>query len=244
MVKPNFSLGNVRDELLRDGDDWTEFSRFWQNLPRDPHMGDGGTYRRRKYSPLTHDSVEGTVRMSIEDSFLQSKEINKLNGGVVRRFEPIDPNLPETAVFQRMLAHFTARIQESAPGDEPAVPVRRINIHQHRVVATAAEAGKPTPEGIHRDGVDHIVMMLVAREGIDGGVSTLYDNSEQPILSHTLTNPGDYIFLDDHTCLHSVSPVQVAAPHSEGHRDMFFMEFCAGAPGEVDVTMREQVAQR
>jgi hypothetical protein len=225
MDEPNFSLGNVRADLLQDSDDWDKFSQFWENLPLDPHMGDGGTYRRRKYSAISYNLGDGTVQLIDQDSFLQSKEINRLNGGIVRRFEPIDQALLDTSVFRRVLAHFGARVAETTPGGEPVAPVRRINIHQHRIVASEKELGNPTPEGIHRDGVEHIVMMLVARKDIAGGVSTLYDNAESSILTHTLTNPGDYIFLDDRTCLHSVSPVREVPPAPEGYRDMFFLEF-------------------
>ena len=226
MDEPNFSLGNVRDDLLRDGDDWDKFGRFWEGLPLDPHMGDGGTYRRRKYSAISYNLDDATVELVDTDGFLQSKEINRLNGGIARRFEPIDLALLDSSVFRRMLAHFGARIAEVAPGGEPAAPVRRINIHQHRIVASEKELGNPTPEGIHRDGVEHIVMMLVARRDIAGGASTLYDNAESPVLTHTLTNSGDYIFMDDRTGLHSVSPVRVAPPAPGGYRDMFFLEFC------------------
>jgi hypothetical protein len=226
MGGPKFSLGNARDDLLRSGDDWDKFSRFWEGLPLDPYMGDGGTYRRRKHSEISYDVADGAVRSAGRNGFLQSKEINRLNGGIVRRFEPIDQALLDTSVFLRMLAHFVARIAESTPDGEPVAPVRQINVHQHRIVASAEELGNPTPEGVHRDGVEHIVMMLVARKAVTGGVSTLYDNGGSPVLSHTLSEPGDYIFLDDRTALHSVSPVRVAPATSEGYRDMFFLEFC------------------
>ncbi|MFD1659672.1 2OG-Fe dioxygenase family protein [Streptomyces caeni] len=221
-----FTLGNARNDLFRDSDDWDKFSRFWEDLPLDLYMGDGGTYRHRKHSVISYTVADGAVASVTQDGFLQSKEINRLNGGIVRRFEPIDQALLDTSVFRRMLAHFVARIAEITPDGERVASVRRISIHQHRIVANEKEAGNPTPEGIHRDGVEHIVMMLIARKGVTGGVSTLYDNAESPVLTHTLSDPGDYIFLDDRTGLHSVSPVRVAPATPEGYRDMFFLEFC------------------
>lgn len=226
MDQPNFTLGNVRDDVLLESDDWDKFSQFWDSLPLDPHMGDGGTYRRRKYSAISYSLDGGTVRLADQDGFLQSKEINRLNGGIVRHFEPVDQALLDTSVFRRLVAHFSARIAEKTPDGEPAVTVRQINIHQHRIVASDRELGNPTPEGIHRDGVEHVVMMLVVRNGVTGGVSTIYDNAESPVLTRTLAAPGDYIFLDDRTALHSVSPVRVVPSTSEGYRDMFFLEFC------------------
>lgn len=226
MLDPVFSLGNVRNDPLWKCDDWERFSQFWEELPLDAYMGDGGTYRRRKYSAISHDVDRNVIRPLNDDGFLQSKKINRLNGDVVRRFEPVDPALLDSSVLRHLLARFTARIAETAPGGEPVGPVRRVNIHQHRISAAGTESGNPTPEGIHRDGVAYIVMMLVARQDVAGGTSTLYDNAGTPLLTHTLTDPGDYIFLDDRTCLHSASPVRVAAPAAQGHRDMFFLEFC------------------
>lgn len=226
MEKPVYKLGNMGDQTLWDDADWEKFAQFWEGLPLDGHMGDGGTYRRRKYSAITYNSENGTVRVVDDEGFHQSKEINKLNGGIVRRFEPIDQGLLDSEVFRKLLSHFSTRIAEAAPADEPAPALRRINIHQHRIAATGSEAGNPTPEGIHRDGVEHVVMMMIGREDVIGGESTLYDNGKSPFLTHTLADPGDYIFLDDRTCMHSVTPVQVAPQAKEGRRDMFFLEFC------------------
>jgi hypothetical protein len=226
VIDPVFSVGNVRDDPLWKCADWERFSQFWEELPLDAYMGDGGTYRRRKYSAISHQLDSGAIRPLNDDGFLQSKEINRLNGDIMRRFEPVDPALLGSSVVRHLLARFTARIAETASGGEPVPRVRRVNIHQHRISAAGTESGNPTPEGIHRDGVEYIVMMLVARKDVSGGSSTLYDNAGTPFLTLTLTNPGDYIFLDDRTCLHSASPVQVAPSAAQGHRDMFFLEFC------------------
>ncbi|WP_329570507.1 2OG-Fe dioxygenase family protein [Kitasatospora sp. NBC_01266] len=222
-----YSSGNVRDDPQWNcDDDWESFSRFWENLELDPHMGDGGTYRRRKYSTISYEPGSDTIRLVDHDGFLQSREINRLNGGVVRRFEPVDPALLGMSVVHRLLARFTRHIADTARPARPVAPGGRVNIHQHRITATGTQLGNPTPEGIHRDGVEHIVMMLVARKNVAGGSSTLHDNAGTPVFTRTLTDPGDYIFLDDRTCLHSTSPVTVAPPAAQGYRDMFFLEFC------------------
>lgn len=226
VVDPVYSMGNVGDDPQLKCADWKRFSQFWEDLPLDAYMGDGGTYRRRKHSTISYELEGGAVRPLDGGGFLQSREINPLNGGVVRRFEPVDTALLESPVVRHLLAHFAVRVAEAAPGGEPAAPVHRVNIHQHRISAAVGASGNPTPEGIHRDGVAYIVMMLVARKDVSGGANTLYDNARTPLLTRTLTNPGDYIFLDDRTCMHSASPVQVAPPAAQGHRDMFFLEFC------------------
>jgi hypothetical protein len=220
MNAPVYSLGNILSDPQLNQFDWSNFSAFWNDLPLDGYMGDGGTYRRRRFSRISYDLGDQNIRPHEDTGFLQSREVNRLNGGVVRRFEPLDPALLKIVIVRRLIAHFTAFI-----GQQKA-PVRTVNIHQHRITATGAESGNPTPEGVHRDGVEHVVMLLVTRTNITGGMSTLYDNAGTPLLNHTLTDPGDYIFLDDRTCMHSTTPVAAAPPAVKGHRDMFFLEFC------------------
>jgi hypothetical protein len=218
MEKPVYQVGKVRDHIHYDDADWCCLQQFWNDLPIDNYMGDHGKYRRRRYSSITYNRSSGTIRIVGDNKFQQSKKINPLNGDVVRSFEPVQRSLLRNATVVQLIEYF-------APASAPNFDEYRINIHQHRITATEAEHGKPTPEGIHRDGVGHIVMLLVAKVNVQGGISTLYDNNRQPVFTHTLAEPGDYIFLADHTCLHSASQVYVTPPFSCGYRDMLFFEF-------------------
>lgn len=220
MSGPVYSTGNIRNDIRTDSDSWSGFAEFWDDLPLDEYMGDGGTYRRRKFSRISYEPGDGAIRVHDEARFLQTREVNRLNGGVARKFRPVDPALLENAIVRQLLAHFAAR------ADHAREPVRTVNIHQHRITATEEEAGNPSPEGAHRDGVEYIAMLMVARQNLTGGMSTLYDNAGTPVLDHTLSDPGDYIFVDDRTCMHSTTPVAVTPPAAKGHRDMFFLEFC------------------
>ena len=40
--------------------------------------------------------------------------------------------------------------------------------------------GKPTPEGVHRDGVDFVIVVMIKRVNIDSGATTIYDLDNQP----------------------------------------------------------------
>jgi hypothetical protein len=216
MEKPVYRMGNIRNHIEYSNEDWSSLQELWGSLPLDNYMRDEGKYRRRRYSCVLHDQVDKKTDLIGDSSFYQSKEINPLNGGVVRRFEPVPMNLLANVIVTRLLDYFA-----SATGRNEC----QINVHQHRIVARGAAHGKPTPEGIHRDGVGHIVMMLVAKVNVQGGTSTLYDNCKQPVAAYTLTEPGDYIFLADQTCLHSASRVRAIPPFDFGYRDMLFLEF-------------------
>jgi hypothetical protein len=218
MEQPMYLTGNVRDHIHYDDADWCDLQLFWDDLPPDEYMEDHGKYRRRRYSSIIYSSSDAGIRVTGDDSFLQSKEINPLNGDIVRRFKPVQSALFNNAIVAQLLKYFARTAMPSADQCQ-------VNVHQHRITATGTEYGKPTPEGIHRDGVSYITMLLVAKVNAQGGISTLYDNNRRPIFTHTLTEPGDYIFLDDHTCLHSASPVRATPPFESGHRDMLFFEF-------------------
>ena len=47
-------------------------------------------------------------------------------------------------------------------------------MHQFRIEARSGEAGQPTPEGMHRDGVDYVLVLLVGRRNIKRGVTSIH----------------------------------------------------------------------
>src|SRR3546814_11057592 len=56
----------------------------------------------------------------------------------------------------------------------PTVTGWHVEVHQFRIEAALAEAGQPTPEGVHRDGVDYVMVLLVRRENIASGTTTIH----------------------------------------------------------------------
>src|SRR3546814_21190642 len=56
----------------------------------------------------------------------------------------------------------------------PTVTGCHVEVHQFRIEAALAEAGQPTPEGEHRDGVDYVMVLLVPRETIASGTTTIH----------------------------------------------------------------------
>ena len=48
-------------------------------------------------------------------------------------------------------------------------PAWHVEMHQFRIEARPGQSGKPTPEGMHRDGVDWVLVLLVSRVNIASG---------------------------------------------------------------------------
>src|SRR3546814_18288304 len=88
----------------------------------------------------------------------------------------------------------------------PTVTGWHVEVHQFRIEAALAEAGQPTPEGVHRDGVDYVMVLLVRRENVASGTTTIHTPQGELLGSFTLTDPLDVTLLDDHRVFHGVTP--------------------------------------
>jgi hypothetical protein len=100
-----------------------------------------------------------------------------------------------------------------------------VEVHQFRIEARTGQVGQPTPEGLHRDGVDWVLVLLVSRTNIAEGVTTIYDIARQPIGSFTLTRPMDAAFVDDSRVYHGVTAVTPLDPTQLGIRDVLVVTF-------------------
>jgi hypothetical protein len=87
---------------------------------------------------------------------------------------------------------------------------------------------QPTPEGLHRDGVDWVLVLLIARQNIAEGVTTIYNEQQQLLGSFTLTEPCDAAFVDDARVYHGVTPVRPLDPVLLAYRDVLVITFRRG----------------
>ncbi|MEQ4193371.1 2OG-Fe dioxygenase family protein [Streptomyces sp. YIM 103828] len=195
--------------------EWKPFADSWHRLPVDAFMAHGETYRQRRHTVLDVWS-DGRVERLPARPYLQTEEINHLNGGVRRTYEDIEPHVLESGLFQGLLTGITSILSElHGPG------VWHHQCFQNRITATPETSGHPTPEGLHRDGVDYVVTLLVARDGVAGGRSGIYDAvSRTQIHGETLLDPGDLLLADDERTLHDATPI-TPTEGRPGHRDVF-----------------------
>jgi hypothetical protein len=100
-----------------------------------------------------------------------------------------------------------------------------VETHQFRIEARAGREGRPTPEGMHRDGVDWVLVLLVNRVNINSGETTIGDLAKRPLGSFTLTDPLDAAVTDDNRVHHGVTPVTPLDPARPGHRDVLVVTF-------------------
>ena len=209
---------------------WREFSQSWNQLPEDLYMADGGRYRRRRFAVF--DVCGQTVSRAPHQPHFQALAYNRLNGGVARWFEPVSDAVAAHPITCRIVGGAASIFQTLFGGGEEKRPWH-VEMHQFRIEAVRGRSGLPTPEGIHRDGVEGVVVMLVNRQNVSSGVTELFDPQGRRLGAFTLARPGDCVFLDDNRVLHGVTPITPLDPVEPGIRDVLVVTFqrLRGKPG-------------
>jgi hypothetical protein len=202
--------------------DWDCFARSWDDLGVDAYMADGGRYRRRRFACF-RTGPEGIVRKPHQPHY-QSRDYNPVNGGIQRWFDPVTAPIGAHPALHSILA--TCHTLFDRLTQPPLRPdFWHVEIHQFRIEARTGQEGRPTPEGMHRDGVDWVLVLLVSRVNISEGETSIGDLAKRPLGSFTLTDPLDSAVTDDNRVFHGVTPVTPLDPMQPGHRDVLVVTF-------------------
>lgn len=202
---------------------WPAFAASWDRLGPDPYLAAVGRARLRRHATY-RASPEG-IRRQPHRAHYQSLTYNPLQGGQERWFEPVEPELADGLCMERILAFCHALFGALAP----ATPGWHIEVHQFRIEARDGDAGEPTPEGVHRDGVDFVLVLLIDRANIESGTTTIHAPDGALLGSFTLTDPLDAALVDDARVCHGVTAVVPRDPSRPAHRDVLVVTFRATA---------------
>jgi hypothetical protein len=201
---------------------WRDFAANWNDLGVDAYMADGGRYRRRRFGAF-RVAADGVVRKPHQPHY-QSRDYNPLNGGIERWFEPITEAVAGHPAMSAILVTSHALFDRMTPKAlRPAAS--HVEIHQFRIEARPGEPGQPTPEGMHRDGVDWVLVLMVRRENVGSGETTIYDLTKRPLGSFILAAPLDAAWVDDSRVYHGVTAVTPLDPLLPAYRDVLVVTF-------------------
>ena len=222
----------MRPLLLEAGlRDWDGFASSWNDLGPDVYMADGGRYRQRRHAVFTA-TARGITRQPAQPHY-QSRDYNPLNGGVQRWFAPIVVDDSEGSALHAILCLCRDMFDALVPPVGATHPAPwQVEVHQFRIEARAGQPGLPTPEGMHRDGVDWVLVLLIARRNVASGETRIADPSGHPLGSFTLTDPMDAAWVDDNRVTHGVTAIEPVDPSLPAYRDVLVVTFRAGAPAE------------
>ncbi|MFZ2997067.1 2OG-Fe dioxygenase family protein [Sphingobium sp.] len=203
--------------LNADTTSWQSFADSWNDLGPDLYMADGGRYRRRRHAAFACD--HGAIIRKPDQPHYQSRDYNALNGDVQRWFSPVEAATIDNPVSRAIFAFCAHQF-------DPAAHRRwHVEMHQFRIEAKPDEAGRPTPEGLHRDGVDWVFVMLVERRNVREGVTRIGAPDGTALGEFTLAAPGDAMLIDDHRILHGVTEIHPQDPAQPALRDALVVTF-------------------
>ena len=205
--------------LLGDGAaGWDALARSWDDLGLDTYMADGGRYRQRRHAAFL--ASQQTLVRKPDQPHYQSRDFNALNGGIARWFAPVLPAVAANPAFRAILQYCTDLFDSLTPA-----PAWHVEAHQFRIEAKPGQSGQPTPEGMHQDGVDWVLVLMIGRQNIASGTTTIHGLDRQLLGSFTLEQPLDAAFLDDHRVFHGVTAVDPLNPADPAHRDVLVITF-------------------
>ena len=199
---------------------WRSLTDSWSHLPPDAHLKDGGHYRKRRHACFIQDTAADVLTQTAHRAHWQPTDYNALHGGFERWFDPVEPAVATASAWTALLSRLGQLFAQVQP-----VPHWHIEAHQFRI-DTADGVGRPTPEGAHRDGVDFVAILLVAREHVKSGESRIFEASSSNGQRCTLTEPWTLLLLDDVRVIHESTPIQPIA--LGGHRDPLVLTYRAG----------------
>jgi hypothetical protein len=202
--------------------DWAGFADSWNDLGVDSYMADGGRYRRRRHAAFS--AGPAGIRRKPHQPHYQSRDYNPLNGGIARWFDPVTEATATHPALHAILG-FCQDIFTGCTPAETRPAAWHVEMHQFRVESRAGETGKPTPEGLHRDGVDWVLVLLVARANVTSGETSIHDLQQRHLGSFTLTEPMEAALVDDDRVYHGVTPVTPIDPEAAAYRDVLVLTF-------------------
>lgn len=239
-IRPTFTPPEQLDQRLRDSgyavlepdglarltrvplDAFGRWTSSWDSLPFDTYLRDRGRYRQRRHSCFVVDGEQ--VVAAPRRAHYQTLEYNALHGGLERWFEPMDAAMIDDPAWSRLLVALASRATAMRGGTRQPWFVEA---HPFRIT-TSDGIGRPTPEGAHRDGVDLVAVLLVARESVKGGETRIFEAEGSAGVRFTLTDPWTTVLLDDARVIHETTPIQPIVQGTTGHRDTLVITFRAG----------------
>ena len=153
----------------------------------------------------------------------QPLEYNALHGGMQRMFEPMSASVSQSTAWLTLLS----KLGQVCSALKPGVQTWFVEAHQFRIDTTDG-IGRPTPEGAHRDGVDFVVVLLVARHAVKGGETRVFDATGPHGVRFVMQEPLTALLLDDARVIHETTPILPASAETgQGYRDTLVLTYRA-----------------
>ncbi len=194
----------------------------WDDLKPDNYLKNNASFRLRRFAYFYFQPSKEEILPLKQTTYFQSTELNSYAGGIQRHLSHLkDSTLKNEFLHELIRMNF----KQFPMSEKMANNTWKIDIHQIRIIASAEEAGEPTPEGIHHDENEFGAMHLIGRHNVINGVSTIYNNAQTPLESITLNQPMDSLIIWDPHVMHSVSAILPDNTNEKAFRDILLIGY-------------------
>lgn len=215
------------------------FKHVSDGMPPDPTL-DFRTARNGRF--CTDPVADKVYRTEFQPFVLTAEEdFVRHDSGKIRRFAEIDNPTQLNATFQALLVFKYLVVDDMEiihrAAQDYASPNWITTAFHTRTTTTPELTGEPALEGVHSDGVDHTMTVLLGSGNMteDSAVTRIHDMREKNALRWSDTDPElclgtwkhrhflDTILIVDHERKHSVSTIMAQQPELPAHRDMLVL---------------------
>ena len=185
----------------------------YDRCPVDEYMGNGTRFKRFSQYRLSPDPERGwQFELLPHRDYTAFKQFNPVGGGMKRKYLPVEADF--RPIILAAIEGFRLDTSEDW----------QINVHQNRTKATADKSGPLTPEGVHHDGHEFVMIAVLRRNNVGGAMTRLWrPGADAPFWTGTL-QPGQAVLLDDRAIQHDATEV-TSADGGPGHRDIVIVAF-------------------
>lgn len=209
----------IPDELRQA---WLSLLIDYADLPADEYLPGGASYRYRRYGRFLFTPDSGALERLPHEDYFQSADINRVTGGIVRKFAPLLDGAFANPFLQALIRFDFAQFPLEA---EQTINAWEVHAHLIRVTAAAGQPGHPTPEGIHRDGAAFVTVHLAELVNADGGDVSIYDDDRKLLTSFRLRQEMDSYLFNDAVLWHAAAPIQPVDPAHAALRSILTFDY-------------------
>lgn len=185
----------------------------YENCPLDEYMGNQTRYKRFSQYRLSSNADGWQFARLPHRDYTAFKQFNPIGGGFRRSYLPIEVDF--TGFIEVGMAGLSMDTSEDW----------QINVHQNRSRATPEKPGLLTPEGVHQDGHEFVMIAVLRRHSVAGGETRLWRSKDAPEpFWRGILRPGKAVLLDDRAVWHDVTDL---SPENgqPGFRDILIVAF-------------------
>jgi len=184
------------------------------DLALDTYIPVRNRYRRFAQYRMAHRDGAWQFERLPHRPYVTYSKYNSVAGGIKREYQPL-------------VSDFTSHIRLAAEAIPlPTAEPWQINVHQYRIFVDRERKGVIVPEGLHRDGHEHVFIGVYSRHNITGAELSLRPGDDKDTPFFTTTMPvGQGVVFHDRSLWHDVTEIAAIDADEVAYRDTVVVAF-------------------